>query len=114
MGNPQTDELLHKLQLEHILTIPWNSTQFSSVNYNDSVTGERYASGDNNKDEAEIDIDDIIEDDELSVKDNKTINVMDKDANEIDINDVDGANHRDEACSETSININNKKQRTYS
>jgi lariat debranching enzyme len=57
MGNPQTDELLSKLQLHHIVTIPWNDEQVPMQLQQQVTTDVAEAIGLEVEDDNEINID---------------------------------------------------------
>ena len=113
MGNPQTDELLHQLELEHITTIAYSPTQQLPAAVQISRLTEEMADHDENEIDVDDDDDDAIRhDDEM---DSNQINIDDgavKNDTEIDIHDKDRQLDRDkDNDQEDHMNSSSKKAR---
>ena len=99
MGNPQTDRLLQKLELQHIVTIP--SVYYSVVD--DVVVVDENEididdeEDDVERDENEIDLDSDVDDEEVE-----------RDENEIDLDDMEDDD--DDAPDENEINLDNVEE----
>ena len=122
MGNPQTDDLLKVLELEHILTVPYDRNCLKDYREQANLMGVA-AVMPTSQDDNEIDIDDGDEGGEDGGQDSKDNNEIDiddieegdaaevEDSNEIDLEDADEADEEESPAAPSPKGSEPKKPR---
>lgn len=86
VGNPQTDELLKLLEIDHIITVPYLFSTAQTHHGNSKLDGNDGVAEDTN----EIDLDDVDEDTNEEMKESRASKLEEpqEDADEIDLDDI--------------------------